>query len=100
MLGLVGFQPNASAYCASKGAVVQLTRQIAVEYGKDKIHCNALCPGCKLPNVSYYMVFASMFNQVNFLGLHFSNLQGNHCNSQNRVSRYDYARAGHSLNCI
>lgn len=47
MLGLVGFAPNAGAYCASKGAVVLLTKQIAVEYGKEKIHCNALCPACK-----------------------------------------------------
>lgn len=47
MLGLVGLKPGASAYCASKGAVVLLTKQIAVEYGADKIHCNALCPGCK-----------------------------------------------------
>ncbi|KAL8668837.1 MAG: hypothetical protein Q9168_006551, partial [Polycauliona sp. 1 TL-2023] len=45
MLGLVGLKPNASAYCASKGAVVLLTKQVAVEYGADKIHCNALCPG-------------------------------------------------------
>ena len=48
MLGLVGLKPGAGAYCASKGAVVLLTKQIAVEYGADKIHCNALCPGCKL----------------------------------------------------
>lgn len=47
MLGLVGFAPNAGAYCASKGAVVLLTKQIAVEYGKEKIHCNALCPACE-----------------------------------------------------
>ncbi|KAL9037407.1 MAG: hypothetical protein Q9214_005720 [Letrouitia sp. 1 TL-2023] len=45
MLGLVGLKPGAGAYCASKGAVVLLTKQIAVEYGADKIHCNALCPG-------------------------------------------------------
>jgi len=47
MLGLVGLKPGAGAYCASKGAVVLLTKQIAVEYGLDNIHCNALCPGCK-----------------------------------------------------
>ncbi|MCJ1386798.1 hypothetical protein MMC17_009925 [Xylographa soralifera] len=47
MLGVVGLKPGASAYCASKGAVVLLTKQVAVEYGKEKIHCNALCPGCK-----------------------------------------------------
>lgn len=35
----------AAAYCASKGAVLNLTRQIALDYAKDRIHCNALCPG-------------------------------------------------------
>ncbi|KAL8769883.1 MAG: hypothetical protein Q9209_004321 [Squamulea sp. 1 TL-2023] len=38
MLGIVGLQPSAAAYCASKGAVVLLTKQVAVEYAKDKIH--------------------------------------------------------------
>lgn len=61
MLGLVGLQPGAGAYCASKGAVVLLTKQIAVEYGTDKIHCNALCPGCKFPILSKLRVF---FNRL------------------------------------
>ncbi|KAK4555558.1 hypothetical protein LTR86_007311 [Recurvomyces mirabilis] len=42
--GLVAYT-NTPAYCASKGAVVQLTKQIAVDYGPHRIHCNALCPG-------------------------------------------------------
>ena len=33
------------AYCASKAAVLNLTRQIALDYAADRIHCNALCPG-------------------------------------------------------
>ncbi|MCJ1286186.1 hypothetical protein MMC26_005531 [Xylographa opegraphella] len=45
MLGHVGIVGGAAAYCASKGAVLNLTRQVAVEYAKDRIHCNALCPG-------------------------------------------------------
>ncbi|MCJ1381516.1 hypothetical protein MMC17_004627 [Xylographa soralifera] len=45
MLGSVGIVGGASAYCASKGAVLNLTKQVAVEYAKDRIHCNALCPG-------------------------------------------------------
>ena len=52
MSDLVGLKPSAAAYCASKGAVVLLTKQVAVEYGKDKIHCNALCPGCEFVPVS------------------------------------------------
>ncbi|KAH8805220.1 putative short-chain dehydrogenase [Xylogone sp. PMI_703] len=33
------------AYCASKGAVSSLTRQVALDYAKHRIHCNAICPG-------------------------------------------------------
>ncbi|KAI9666554.1 MAG: hypothetical protein M1821_004490 [Bathelium mastoideum] len=45
MLGIIGYKPGLSAYCASKGAVVLLTKQVAVDYAADKIHCNCLCPG-------------------------------------------------------
>ncbi|KAL9076217.1 MAG: hypothetical protein Q9157_003752 [Trypethelium eluteriae] len=45
MLGIVGYKPGLSAYCASKGAVVLLTKQVAVDYAVDKIHVNCLCPG-------------------------------------------------------
>ncbi|MDH3674442.1 MAG: glucose 1-dehydrogenase [Anaerolineae bacterium] len=33
------------AYCASKGAVHQLTRAMALDYVKDGIRINAVCPG-------------------------------------------------------
>lgn len=42
--GLIG-APNAVAYCASKGAIVNLTRQMTVDYGRDGIRTNAICPG-------------------------------------------------------
>lgn len=42
--GLVPYFATPS-YCASKGAAVMLTKQIALDYAKDLIHCNALCPG-------------------------------------------------------
>ena len=42
--GLVPFYGTPS-YCASKGAAVMLTKQIALDYAGDLIHCNALCPG-------------------------------------------------------
>ncbi|KAH8693054.1 putative short chain dehydrogenase [Talaromyces proteolyticus] len=42
--GLVGLSMEPS-YCASKGAVVALTRQAALDYAPDKIHINAVCPG-------------------------------------------------------
>jgi NAD(P)-dependent dehydrogenase (short-subunit alcohol dehydrogenase family) len=33
------------AYGPSKGAVIQLTRQMAIDYAADKIRVNAVCPG-------------------------------------------------------
>ncbi len=42
--GLVG-GPRAAVYCASKGAVVQLTRAMAIDFGPDRIRVNCLCPG-------------------------------------------------------
>jgi NAD(P)-dependent dehydrogenase (short-subunit alcohol dehydrogenase family) len=42
--GMIG-APKAPAYCASKGAIINLTRQLAVDYGPDGIRVNAICPG-------------------------------------------------------
>jgi NAD(P)-dependent dehydrogenase (short-subunit alcohol dehydrogenase family) len=42
--GLVGLQRRA-AYCASKGAIIALTRQLAVEYAGSGVRCNCICPG-------------------------------------------------------
>lgn len=36
--------PMESAYCTTKGAILQLTRAIAVEYRDKGIRCNAICP--------------------------------------------------------
>lgn len=37
--------PLESAYCTTKGAILQLTRSVAVEYRDSGIRCNAICPG-------------------------------------------------------
>ncbi len=37
--------PGWAGYAASKGAIISLTRQIAMEYSKQKIRCNAIAPG-------------------------------------------------------
>jgi NAD(P)-dependent dehydrogenase (short-subunit alcohol dehydrogenase family) len=42
--GIIG-APLAPAYCASKGGVVNLTRQLAVDYGPLGVRVNAICPG-------------------------------------------------------
>jgi NAD(P)-dependent dehydrogenase (short-subunit alcohol dehydrogenase family) len=42
--GMVG-APGHCAYAISKGGLVQLTRQVAVEHGRDGILCNAVAPG-------------------------------------------------------
>jgi NAD(P)-dependent dehydrogenase (short-subunit alcohol dehydrogenase family) len=41
IVGLKGL----AAYTASKGAVLQLTRNVALDYADQKIRANALCPG-------------------------------------------------------
>ncbi len=41
--GLVGLA-NEPAYCASKGAAANLTRQLAIDYGPDNITVNGICP--------------------------------------------------------
>lgn len=42
--GLVGLAAE-PAYCASKGAVVNLTRQLALDFAPQRINVNAICPG-------------------------------------------------------
>jgi 2-keto-3-deoxy-L-fuconate dehydrogenase len=42
--GLVGLR-NRAAYCASKGAVIALTRALAIDHAGDGVRVNAVCPG-------------------------------------------------------
>jgi NAD(P)-dependent dehydrogenase (short-subunit alcohol dehydrogenase family) len=45
MLGLVAGPPKQAGYCASKGAVVNLTRELAVQWARKGVRVNAICPG-------------------------------------------------------
>lgn len=47
---VVGWE-NGAAYLASKGAINQLTRSMAIDYMRDNIRVNALCPGWILTEV-------------------------------------------------
>lgn len=38
-------EPNGAAYVASKGAVVMLTREMALDYAPNQIRVNCVCPG-------------------------------------------------------
>ena len=44
IMGLRG-SPGGSAYCASKHGVIGLTKAAALEYARDAIRINAVCPG-------------------------------------------------------
>ena len=41
----LGAATSQTAYTASKGAVLAMTREIAVEFARKGVRCNALCPG-------------------------------------------------------
>jgi NAD(P)-dependent dehydrogenase (short-subunit alcohol dehydrogenase family) len=47
--------PHMPVYCAAKGAVISFTRQLAVDYGKQGLRVNSICPGPTLsPRVRGY----------------------------------------------
>ena len=44
MVGVVG-QPNATAYSASKGGQIAMTKNMAIDYAPDGVRSNVICPG-------------------------------------------------------
>ncbi len=42
--GMVGLRDR-TAYCASKGAVIAFTKQVAIQYAGTGVRCNCICPG-------------------------------------------------------
>lgn len=43
--------PNGVSYCASKAALIHLTKQVALDYGQYNIRCNVICPGLFLTDM-------------------------------------------------
>lgn len=60
--GLIGF-PMHPAYCASKGAVLNLTRSMALGHAKDGIRVNCICPGT-IPTPLYHEFTSSLPNKL------------------------------------
>jgi NAD(P)-dependent dehydrogenase (short-subunit alcohol dehydrogenase family) len=51
--GVAPLPAQATAYCATKSAIIGLTRCIAKEFGRNGIYCNAICPGCIVDTGGY-----------------------------------------------
>jgi len=59
--------PGCDAYTATKGATVALTRSMAVEYGRQKVRVNCICPA----GIETEMVKASNLDDPNFDAAYF-----------------------------
>ena len=63
VLGFRG-QPDAHAYTAAKGGIINLTRSVAITYAKEGVRCNVVCPGyIETPMVAEYI---DMLNAEDF----------------------------------
>jgi NAD(P)-dependent dehydrogenase (short-subunit alcohol dehydrogenase family) len=47
MASVNGFfvEPVCAGYCATKGAIIALTKAMAIDHGKEGIRVNCICPG-------------------------------------------------------
>lgn len=62
--------PDLAAYAASKGAIAQLTKVLAVEYGKHGIRVNAVAPGVVETNILAGIVEDSRATLASYGHLH------------------------------
>lgn len=63
-LALLGGGPGRAGYCAAKGGVSSLTRQLAVEAGPHGINVNAICPGFILTDMTASVAEAGKLEEV------------------------------------
>jgi meso-butanediol dehydrogenase/(S,S)-butanediol dehydrogenase/diacetyl reductase len=59
-LGGVRCLPGSPAYCATKAALIMLTKQVALDYGRYKIRCNAVNPGGVITDMTKKLVVPLM----------------------------------------
>lgn len=62
MSGVIG-QKNFSTYAASKAALINMTRSLAIDFASDGVRVNAVCPGV--------IVTSQSFREVDQLGMRF-----------------------------
>jgi NAD(P)-dependent dehydrogenase (short-subunit alcohol dehydrogenase family) len=76
---IFGYKPSTighAAYCASKHAVIGLTKTAAIDYGQAGLRCNAIAPGFTLSEmvdpvkkgVARYATLANRYSAMNRLG--------------------------------
>ena len=57
--------PNMPAYVSSKGGLIMLTQQVALDFGPSRVRCNVICPG----GVRTEMIDGAMTPFANKLGI-------------------------------
>ncbi|MEV4257918.1 glucose 1-dehydrogenase [Spirillospora sp. NPDC049652] len=68
--GLVGLPLGISDYSATKGGVVAMTRTAAIEYVRQGIRINAVCPGVVRTALLDAAIQGGMFSEAEAAGLH------------------------------
>ena len=43
-------------YCTTKAALIMLSKQVALDYGRQKIRCNVVCPGGTMTDMTEQMI--------------------------------------------